>query len=161
MQPFHTNQEIDKGEVFIEGLQLINAEGLIELEGQHLATPNLKKNGSKQQSSLGLKPLERGWGGMFRMDLQQTHLADQGEHSEVGPRDCGSRSGCNRKHTAPRKVYSWQTIWTLITRFQEMQGPETHPHGFNPMNPECRTFYRTNDLVSSIKTSIKKGKRDW
>lgn len=43
MQPFHTNQEIDKGEVFIEGLQLINAEGLIELESQHLATPNLKK----------------------------------------------------------------------------------------------------------------------
>ena len=67
---------VDKGKVFIEELQLRNAEGVTELESQHSVTH--KKIGSKQQSTPGLKPLEKGCGGMFIRDLQQMHLADQG-----------------------------------------------------------------------------------
>ena len=41
-----------------------------------------------------------------------------------------------------------------------MRGSEAHPHRFNQINPEFyRTFYMTNDLVSSIKNNMKKRKK--
>ena len=39
-QASHTNQIVDEGKVFIEGLQLTYAETMAELENHHLVTAN-------------------------------------------------------------------------------------------------------------------------
>lgn len=70
IQSFHTNQIVDKRKVFFIGeLQLTNAESMVELENHLVAILNEKMDlGNNHQWKL--KPLEKGRGGTFIMDLQ-------------------------------------------------------------------------------------------